>query len=426
MIVDVIMPKMGESITEGTIIEWTKKPGDRILKDETLLEISTDKVDSEVPSPAAGRIIEILYHPNEVVAVDQIIARIDTTGKSPVVEPSARAQAVDTAAEAGGSSSETVLRETPEPQQRTGSRFFSPLVLSIAGKEHITKDELEQIPGTGTNGRVTKKDLLSYLEHRTAEKPASKNDTTGQVRATGTPVPTLTGKTEPMDRVRKRIAEHMRQSLDTSAHVYSTSEVDVTGMVTFRDQHKSEFELKYGVKLTYTPMILRACIDAIREFPWMNASLDGDNIIHHDHINLGVAVALPDDNLIVPVIKAAEEKSFIGLARATTDLAMRARTKKLQPDEIFGSTFSVTNPGVFGSLFGMAIINQPNVGILSVGEIHKRPVVKETPYGDMVVVRSMMYLTLSYDHRLIDGAYGTKFLSRIADLLGNFDGTDIL
>ncbi len=424
MIVDVIMPKMGESITEGTIIEWTKKPGDRILKDETLLEISTDKVDSEVPSPAAGKIIEILYNPNDVVAVDKIIARIDTTGKGPVIESSPKTQISDAAKVVVNSSGETVPSDTPKSLPKSGNRFFSPLVLSIATKEKIANDELELIPGTGVNGRLTKKDLLHYLEHRTTSPaPKSKADLqAGPAAATST----LTGKTEPMDRVRKRIAEHMRQSLDTSAHVYSTSEVDVTKMVAYRSKYKTEFELKYGVRLTYTPIILQACIDAIREFPRMNASLEGDNILHHKHINLGVAVALPDDNLIVPVVNAAEEKSFIGLARATADLAERARSKKLRPDEVFGSTFSVTNPGVFGSLFGMAIINQPNVGILSVGEIHKRPVVKETPYGDSIVVRSMMYLTLSYDHRLIDGAYGTKFLSRIADLLGNFDGSDIL
>lgn len=425
MIVDVVMPKLGESITEGTIIEWTKKPGDRILKDETLLEISTDKVDSEVPSPAAGKIIEILYAPNDVVTVDKIIARIDTTGQGPVVESSPKTQTSDAVQVPVKSSGETVPSDTPKSLPKSGNRFFSPLVRSIAGKEKITQDELELIPGTGVNGRLTKKDLLHYLEHRT-ESPASKSEADLLVKHSGIVAPTLTGKTEPMDRVRKRIAEHMRQSLDTSAHVYSTSEVDVTKMVAYRSKYKTEFELKYGVRLTYTPIILQACINAIREFPRMNASLEGDNILHHKHINLGVAVALPDDNLIVPVVNAAEEKSFIGLARATADLAERARRKKLLPDEVFGSTFSVTNPGVFGSLFGMAIINQPNVGILSVGEIIKRPVVKETPYGDSIVVRSMMYLTLSYDHRLIDGAYGTKFLSRIANLLENFDGSDIL
>ncbi len=431
MIVDVVMPKLGESITEGTIIEWTKRLGNTIQKDETLLEISTDKVDSEVPSPATGKIIEIMYQPNETVPVDQIIARIGTTGKEEVVDTGKGAARTSLADEAGPQKIESVSikgQSGPSPITRSSDKkgiYFSPLVLSIAKKENITDTELSQITGSGANGRVTKKDLLSYLEHRvTPETSELKPVATGQVdhhyRAT------LTSKTEPLDRVRKRIALHMRQSLDTSAHVYSTSEVDVTSIVSFRASHKDEFREKYGVPLTFTPVILKACIDAIREFPLMNASLDGDNIVHHDHINLGIAVALPDDNLIVPVIKSAEEKNLIGLARATADLAGRAREKKLNPEEIFGSTFSVTNPGIFGSLFGMAIINQPNVGILSVGEIHKRPVVKETSFGDTIVVRSMMYLTLSYDHRLIDGAYGTRFLSRVVDLLENFDGTDLL
>ena len=228
-----------------------------------------------------------------------------------------------------------------------------------------------------------------------------------------------------MGRIRKKIAQHMLASQQISPHVYSTIEVDVTSLVNYRCENKDAFFDKYGVKLTYTPMILDACIKGIQEFPLMNASIDGDNIIHHQKINMGVAVALPDNNLIVPAIKSAEEKNFLGLTRETADLAARARINKLEPDEIFGSTFTVTNPGIFGSLFGMAIINQPNVGILSVGSIQKKPVVKETEFGDVIVIRSMMYITLGYDHRIIDGAYGTRFLSRVTELIEAFDGSDI-
>lgn len=426
MIVDVIMPKMGESITEGTILEWTKKPGEYIKKDETLLEISTDKVDSEIPSSAEGTLVEILFQPNDVVEVGVVIARINT-----------EADAVTDVPESTEIPEET-LKESPAPPPQamhgksdiSGNKKYSPLVRSIAEKENISTAELAGISGSGNYGRVTKKDILLYLNNRAVKKPGAlphipESLLSSKLPADSpAPVP-LTNRVEPMDRVRQKIADHMLKSLQTSAHVYSTNEVDVTGMVNFRAKYKDKFVEKYGIRLTYTPIILQACINAIREFPRMNASLEGENIINHDHINMGVAVALPDDNLIVPVIKAAEDKSFLGLARATADLAERARSRKLEPDEIFGSTFSVTNPGVFGSLFGMAIINQPNVGILSVGSIHKRPVVKETEFGDVIVARSMLYLTLSYDHRLIDGAYGTKFLTRVSSLLENFDGTGI-
>jgi len=431
MIVDVVMPKMGESITEGTVLEWTKKPGDKIAKDETLLEISTDKVDSEVPSPAEGFLTEVLFQPNDVVEVGVVIARINTSSDAVVVETP-----VPEASEPVKEKATTPTREEPVPSAPetkpvfSGNRKYSPLVKSIAAKENISEAELSRIPGSGNNGRVTKTDLLTYLNDRAVKKPAVLPHIPDSLKSSPEKVQDLnlqqlTSRVEPMDRVRQRIADHMMKSIQTSAHVYSTNEVDVTRMVNFRAAYKDKFFEKYGIKLTYTPIILEACINAIREYPRMNASLDGENIINHDHINMGVAVALPDDNLIVPVIKAAEDRSFLGLTRSTSDLAERARSKKLEPDEIFGSTFSVTNPGIFGSLFGMAIINQPNVGILSVGAIHKRPVVKETEYGDMIVARSMMYLTLSYDHRLIDGAYGTKFLTRVSNLLENFDGFGI-
>ena len=314
-----------------------------------------------------------------------------------------------------------------------GGRFYSPLVKSIVKAEGISQTELDSISGSGKDGRVNKHDMLAYVESRgTAQVVTPIAVPLPHIPATPVAVqpvipqsPGLADRVEPMGRMRKKIAQHMLASQQTSPHVYSTTEVDVTNMVNYRIKSKDAFLEKYGVKLTYTPMILDACIKGIQEFPLMNASIDGDNIVHHQKINMGVAVALPDNNLIVPSIKASEEKNFLGLTRATADLAARARINKLEPEEIFGSTFTVTNPGIFGSLFGMAIINQPNVGILSVGSIQKKPVVKETAFGDVIVIRSMMYITLGYDHRLIDGAYGTRFLSRVTELIEAFDGSGI-
>ena len=430
MNVDVIMPKLGESITEGTIIEWKKEIGDSIKQDETILEISTDKVDSEVPSPSPGNLIEILYNPNDVVPVGEVIARIGTEGEESVTSDSSNQ---DTSENQDTPKSDSVEEDTkPKPVEEkevvtstdkenklSSFRFYSPLVKSIAKKENISDDELNDITGTGRNGRVSKKDIINYLEQRQS-LTASSPDSSGRGN-----IIEQAGRVEEMDRVRKKIAEHMVYSQKTSPHVYSTMETDVTDMVNCRNLNKDDFQNKYGVKLTYTPIILNACVDAIKEFPLINTSLEDDKIIHHDNINLGVAVALPNNNLIVPVIKSSEEKNIIGLARSSSELAARARSNALEADEIFGSTFTVTNPGIFGSLFGMAIINQPNVAILSVGAITKKPVVKETEFGDVVVVRSMMYLTLGYDHRIIDGAYGTKFLAKIVSELENFDVDEI-
>ena len=434
MAIDVIMPKMGESITEGTILEWKKNIGDSIALDETLLEISTDKVDSEIPSPAAGVITELLYSINDVVAVGTVIARVGGEGETPVEKAPEAVEAVLIVEKV-----ETVVavaEVTPIPnsqQSDKGGRFYSPLVKSIAKAEGISQTELDSISGSGKDGRVNKHDMLAYVESRgTAQVVTPTAVPLPHIPATPVPAqpvipqsPGLADRVEPMGRMRKKIAQHMLASQQTSPHVYSTTEVDVTNMVNYRIKSKDAFLEKYGVKLTYTPMILDACIKGIQEFPLMNASIDGDNIVHHQKINMGVAVALPDNNLIVPSIKASEEKNFLGLTRATADLAARARINKLEPEEIFGSTFTVTNPGIFGSLFGMAIINQPNVGILSVGSIQKKPVVKETEFGDVIVIRSMMYITLGYDHRLIDGAYGTRFLSRVTELIEAFDGSGI-
>ena len=421
---DVVMPKMGESITEGTILEWKKQVGDSIAKDETLLEISTDKVDSEIPSPATGTIVEIIAQVNDTIPVGDVIARIGEVGESTSteevsVETAPTEETAPAEPEPVPEIKEVVQSEIviEKPIIQSGKRFYSPLVKSIAKKEGITQAELDALMGTGNNGRVNKQDILAYLKIRTAGAPTHTEDI---IEKPATIVPTMSDEIEPMSRIRKRIAEHMVQSVQTSPHVYTTVEADVTNLVHIRAEHKESFKSKAGVNLTYTPMLLDACIRVIQEFPLMNASLDGDNIVHHRNINMGVAVSLPDDNLIVPVIHSSEEKNFLGLARSVSDLAGRARENKLMPDEIFGSTFTITNPGVFGGLFGMGIINQPNVGILSIGSFHKRPVVKETEYGDTVVVRSMVYLTLSYDHRIIDGAYGTRFLARLVEIIEQF------
>ena len=426
---DVVMPKMGESITEGTILEWKKQVGDSIAKDETLLEISTDKVDSEIPSPATGTIVEIIAQVNDTIPVGDVIARIGEVGESASteevsVETAPTEESLPTEPDLVPEIKEVVQSEIviEKPIIQSGKRFYSPLVKSIAKKEGITQAELDALMGTGNNGRVNKQDILAYLKIRTAGAPTHTEDVIEQPASI---VPTMSDEIEPMSRMRKRIAEHMVQSVQTSPHVYTTVEADVTNLVHIRAEHKESFKSKAGVNLTYTPMLLDACIRVIQEFPLMNASLDGDNIVHHRNINMGVAVSLPDDNLIVPVIHSSEEKNFLGLARSVSDLAGRARENKLTPDEIFGSTFTVTNPGVFGGLFGMGIINQPNVGILSVGSFQKRPVVKETEYGDTIVVRSMVYLTLSYDHRIIDGAYGTKFLARLVEIIEQYNNDKI-
>ena len=421
MATDVIMPKLGESITEGTILEWKKNVGDSVSRDETILEISTDKVDSEVPSPASGILLEILYDKNAVVAVGEVIARIGESGEK--ISSSSKPVDVETTETTKKSDNNSIVREelnketTPVVASKE-RKFYSPLVRSIAKKESIVLDELDLINGTGHNGRINKSDILNYIQSK--EPSNSKVDNKRTVIKYH-----LEDRIEPMDHVRKMIAQHMIQSRDTSVHVYSSSEVDMTQIVDFRNSNKEEFNSKHKTKLTYTPFIIDAVIQSIHDFPLINACVEGDNIRYNQNINIGVAVALPDDNLIVPVIKRSEELNFLGLTRSTEDLSSRARLGKLNPDEAQGSTFTITNPGVFGSLFGMGIINQPNVAILSVGAIHKRPVVKETEYGDMIVARSMMYLTLAYDHRIIDGAYGAKFLARVKELLESFSIKDL-
>ena len=416
---DVVMPKMGESITEGTILEWKKKIGDSISKDETLLEISTDKVDSEIPSPASGTILEIIAQVNDTIPVGNVIARIGDTDEEPNTPSAEPPQSKPITAPEIKQPDPTIsipIKTSVAISSR--KRFYSPLVKSIGKKEGISQEELDSIPGSGKNGRVNKQDILSYLNIQAKTVQIDKVEP-------GLPeqpiIKPMSDSVEPMSRMRKKIADHMVQSVLTSPHVYTTVEADVTNLVNICSNYNENFVKRSGVSLTYTPMILDACIRTIQEFPLMNTSLEGDNIIHHRNINMGVAVALPDENLIVPVIHSAEEKNFLGLARSTANLANRARENKLSPDEIFGSTFTVTNPGVFGGLFGMGIINQPNVGILAVGSFQKWPVAKETEYGDTIVIRHMVYLTLSYDHRIIDGSYGTKFLSRLVKNIESYN-----
>ncbi|MBT3250387.1 MAG: 2-oxo acid dehydrogenase subunit E2 [Candidatus Marinimicrobia bacterium] len=429
--IDVVMPKLGESITEGTILEWKKKVGDTIELDENLLEISTDKVDSEVPSPAGGFVAELLYSINDVVEVGEVIARIASDKDDINIE----SENIEKSEIVKNEQDETLKtgQEQSEKIEYVEGVFLSPLVKSIAREKGISSEELSLITGSGKGNRITKKDILNYLENRiSTETQTSKTETDKkQVIATDIPIQrsplseSLEDNRMPMDRIRKKIAAHMLSSQRTSAHVYSTSEVDVTNLVDIRQKYKDRFKEKYNISLTYTPMIMDAVIKGIQEFPLINASVEGEDILNHRNINMGIAVALRDDNLIVPVVHNSEELNFLGMARQISQLASKARSNSLDPNDIFGSTFTITNPGIFGSLMGMAIINQPNVGILSVGAIQKRPVVKETEYGDVIAIRHMMYLTLGYDHRIIDGAYGTRFLTRLCEILESFNENQV-
>ncbi len=428
-IVDLVMPKMGESIIEATVLKWHKKPGDSVQMDETVLEIATDKVDSEVPSTAAGTITEILYNENDVVPVGSVIARIDSAaGNSTAAAP--RAAAPEAPKPAAPQPAATPATPPPTGAAATGSnRFYSPLVLNIAGKEGISMAEMEQIPGTGNEGRVTKKDILSYIANRGKAPAAPVQPATPAQPAPAAPAQPQAAPAIPagnveiieMDRMRKLIADHMVRSKATSPHVTSFTEADVTNIVRWRDGAKKEFEKKYGEKITFTPIFIEAIVNCIRKFPMINSSVDGDRIIVKKDINVGMAAALPSGNLIVPVIKNADTKNLLGLAKDVNGLANAARNGKLKADDTQGGTFTLTNVGTFGSLMGTPIINQPQVAILAVGSIKKRPVVLETPEGDVIAVRHMMYLSLSYDHRIVDGSLGAGFLTAVANELEAFD-----
>jgi 2-oxoglutarate dehydrogenase E2 component (dihydrolipoamide succinyltransferase) len=423
MIVDVVMPKMGESIMEGTIIEWSAAIGDAVTRDETLLEISTDKVDSEIPSPATGKLVEILFEPQSVVEVGEVIARIGTEDEA-ISEPALEAtQTGPKAIQVEPEAAEKKVPQAVAPKAVAG-RFYSPLIRAIAVSEKITQTELDRLAGTGRDGRGSKADVKAYLAQRNQGRSPIKAPTAPSMAKV--PSDQLVDEVVPMSRIRTLIAQHMRVSLETSAHVYGISECDITRAVDFRSTRGADFLGRAGIKLTYTPMIAYATILAIQDFPLINARIDGPNIVKKKNINLGIAVALPDDNLIVPVVKSAEKPPFLDLAKQITDLAPRARAGQLLPDEIADSTFTITNPGIYGNLLGLPIINQPNVGILAVGSIKKRPVVWESEGVDSIVIRSMMMLSLGHDHRLIDGAYGARFLERVVHHLQTTDWNSLI
>jgi 2-oxoglutarate dehydrogenase E2 component (dihydrolipoamide succinyltransferase) len=447
-IVDLVMPKLGESIMEATILKWNKQPGDTVQMDETVLEIATDKVDSEVPSTTAGIMAEILFNVNDVVPVGTVIARIKTSAEERIsVSPTAQPKVQETSyREQEATMAEVVSTQTtnykPQTTNGIGNRFYSPLVLNIAASEGVSMSELENIPGTGNEGRVTKKDILQYVSERKSGgksresgvgrqsepmvMPVSKMEQTNYQQSTNSnqQLTTYTGNVEiiEMDRMRKLIAEHMVRSKHTSPHVTSFTEADVTNLVLWRDKVKKDFEKREGTKITYTPLFVEAIVRCIKKFPLINCSLDGDKIIIKKDINVGMATALPSGNLIVPVIKNADQLNLVGLAKQVNALADNARTGKLKADDTAGGTFTLTNVGTFGSLMGTPIINQPQVAIMAVGAIKKRPVVIETPAGDSIAIRHMMYLSMSYDHRIVDGSLGATFLTAVAKELENFNG----
>ncbi len=424
----IVMPKLGESIQEGTITKWFVKEGDTVEEDDVLFEVATDKVDSEIPSPVDGVVTKILFPEDSLVPVGEVLAIINLEGeasaeeeKTPEVSEQKEAKVTEETTE-----SATVAAESKGSVRELSNRFYSPLVRTIAKQENISPEELETIQGSGAGGRVQKKDILQYIENRsgatkTLSAPVGK---TAPERRPVSPVPVSIGANDQiieMDRIRKLIAEHMVMSKQVSPHVTSVVEADVTELVFWRNKNKELFQEKHGEKITFMPIFTEAVAAAIAEFPLLNSSVDGDKIIVKKDINIGIAVAKPDGNLIVPVIKNAEQKNLVGLAKELNRLANAARSNKLTVDEIQGGTFSITNFGTFRNLIGTPIINQPQVAILATGSIEKKPAVMETPTGDAIVIRHKMFLSLSYDHRIIDGALGGAFLRKIADNLEQFD-----
>ena len=432
-VVELIMPKMGESIMEATILKWLKQEGDTVDADESILEIATDKVDSEVPAPQAGTVKEILFQEGDVVEIGKSIALIDTggedTGTSAPATPATPKK--EAAAQPAKVQTEIAVAKAPVVKSTdTNGRFYSPLVLSIAREESISMAELEDIPGSGKNERVTKADILSYVDDKKAGKTTLKQAQPAQSSPKNTPpvepahpAVSVSGNVEivEMDRMRKVIADHMVMSKKTSAHVTSFVEADLTNVVLWREKNKKKFQDREGEKLTYTPIFIEAVIKALKDFPWVNASVDGDKVIVRKDLNIGMATALPSGNLIVPVIKNAEQLNLTGLAKQVNRLANDARNNKLKPEDIQGGTFTLSNVGTFGNLMGTPIINQPQVAILATGIIKKKPVVLETPAGDVIGIRHMMFLSHSYDHRIVDGAMGGAFVRKVADYLEAFD-----
>ena len=445
-LVDLVMPKLGESIMEATVLKWSKKVGETVKQDETILEIATDKVDSEVPSTVAGVLTEILFNENDVVPIGTVIARIETAASNGIPAP-AQTTSKPTAEPVNTHLEENIpyapmISEPVNVPNAGSNKFYSPLVLNIANSEGVSMSDLENIPGTGNENRVTKKDILQYIADKKAGKtqqvPQQQHAVqltpvpqTTQPLTTKAPAPqelppqyaTPSGNVEiiEMDRMRKVIAKHMVMSKQTSPHVTSFAEADVTNMVMWREKVKKQFEKTEGVKITFTPMFIACITKVIKRYPYINCSVDGDRIILKKDINIGMATALPSGNLIVPVIRNADYLNLVGLSKMVNSLADNARNNRLKPDDTNGGTFTLTNVGTFGSLMGTPIINQPQVAIMAVGAIKKRPVVIETAEGDAIGIRHMMYLSLSYDHRVVDGSIGASFLTDVAKEFENWD-----
>jgi 2-oxoglutarate dehydrogenase E2 component (dihydrolipoamide succinyltransferase) len=435
---ELLLPKMGESVAEATIIKWTKQPGDTIQLDDTILEIATDKVDSEVPSPVSGKLVKQLFAADDVVQVGAVIAIIETEGGDSIPSaPAAKEEVPQTVKEVEnipGVEQLPAAENNQSQDYKNSDRFYSPLVKSIAAQENIALAELENIKGSGAEGRLTKDDLLNYIQSKSGAPVKQQAESTPAPVAQSTPAPsTATAAPKPvtsvsggdeiieMDRMRKLIADHMVMSKQTSPHVTSFVEADVTNMVKWRDKVKKSFEQRENEKITFTPIFIEAVTRAIKDFPMINVTVNGTQIIKKRDINIGMAAALPSGNLIVPVIKNADQLNLVGLTKAVNDLATRARNSKLKPDETQNGTFTLTNVGSFGNVMGTPIINQPQVAILAVGAIKKKPAVLETEYGDVIAIRHMMFLSLSYDHRVVDGALGGSFVRRVADYLENWD-----
>ena len=445
----IVMPKMGESIAEATIIRWLKNEGERVEKDEPLVEIATDKVDSEIPSTEAGILVKQLYKDGDVVKVGESVAIINTEGGAAVSAPApvdvatATQVSVETAVAAIENQIQTAQPAVEPITNADGTRFYSPLVMNIARTEGVSMSELEAMPGTGKEGRVTKSDILHYVANRgnqvvstvvptaiapiaesvaVSSAPVSVASTASAKVAVKSSISLNPGdEVIEMDRVRKLIADHMVMSMQTSPHVTSFVEADVTNLVNWRNRVKDSFKKREGENITFTPIFIEAVAKAIKDFPMINVSVDGTSIIKRKNINVGMAVAQQNGNLIVPVIKNADSMNLLGLTRAVNELAGRARIGKLTPDEIQGGTYTLTNVGSFGNVMGTPVINQPQVAIMAVGAIRKKPAVLETEYGDVIAIRHMMYLSHSYDHRVIDGALGGMFVRRVADYLEQWD-----
>ena len=451
-IVDLVMPKLGESIMEATILKWNKQIGDNIAVDETVLEIATDKVDTEVPSPFAGKLVEICFQVNDVAPIGSVLAKIELAGESNVAVATVAETPAPTPApiheeiESIPYVPATPVNTAPQETGNTEARFYSPLVLNIAQSEGISLSDLEKIPGTGSGGRVSKKDILNWVAAKKSGTTAALTTPVATVPTQAPSAPSISAQTQSapiaptatasspagvvlsgaseiieMDRMRKLIAKHMVDSVQTSPHVTSFSEADVTNLVQWRNNNKAAFEKREGTKLTFTPLIVECLVAAMKKFPLINSSLDGDKIIIKKDFNIGMATALPNGNLIVPVIKGADQLNLVGLSKSINNLADAARNNKLKPDDTQNGTFTFTNVGTFGSLMGTPIINQPQVAIIAVGAIKKRVAVIETPSGDSMAIRHMMYLSLSYDHRIIDGSVGASFLTEVANQLEAWD-----